>query len=264
MKKLTFALLSLLLSVIIISPLSVIAFADDDPSYRKGEVYDQTGKISVTSLATINSYIDEAFEKYNCSVSIVYLDYVSSDDDTRDKNAEDYYYRHNYSENGVLLYLGVSSRSFDIFVSHGENLGIITYNEGELLKELILPFLRADDFDRAALEFARQALEFSSNDTTESFTNVKSASTIVLQIVVSFAIAFVISLIVVFIMKSGMNTVKKQVGASEYIKKGSVTIEEARDGFLFSTVTKVPKPEASSSSSSGGSHGGGSHHGGHF
>ena len=72
--------------------------------------------------------------------------------------------------------------------------------------------------------------------------------------------------ITILIMRAGMNSRRPQGSAEVYMRTGSYNLHTRQDMFLYSTVTKTPKPEPSSSdgggssvhsSSSGRSHGGG-------
>lgn len=83
-----------------------------------------------------------------------------------------------------------------------------------------------------------------------------------------FPIALIIGLvsaaITVLIMRSRMNTAKKQQSASDYLKEGSFQLRQCSDMYLYSRVTKTPRPKNNSSgggssvhrSSGGISHGG--------
>ena len=77
--------------------------------------------------------------------------------------------------------------------------------------------------------------------------------------------ALLIPLLVAFIMMSSklakMKTAVENNYAANYMKPGSKTLTVSRDLFLYSHVTKTPKPKengsSSHTSSSGRSHGGG-------
>ncbi|GHV82762.1 hypothetical protein AGMMS50212_01020 [Spirochaetia bacterium] len=72
-------------------------------------------------------------------------------------------------------------------------------------------------------------------------------------LIILWAIALLISLIVVNVWKVGMNTALGSREAAAYIVPGSLKVTNKNDTFLYSTVSKTAK---SSSSSSGGSSGG--------
>jgi len=74
------------------------------------------------------------------------------------------------------------------------------------------------------------------------------------------ALAVVIGLIVVLILKGQLKTVHKQSRAHDYVKSGSMQVNVMNDIFLYRNVTRTAKPKNTSSGSSGSSRsrGGGS------
>ena len=48
-----------------------------------------------------------------------------------------------------------------------------------------------------------------------------------------------VALLIVFLMKRSMSTVRKQKRADGYIQSGSFKLTESRDIFLYSTVTRI-------------------------
>lgn len=267
MKKiLSFILCVLMISALFV-PFAMTGYADvTEHTGKRGVCDDEVGLISDETFDKIVSIMQEAYDKYDCSICIHYVNYVDSDDDQRDRDAEDIYLNNNFCQYGAFLYLGVYNRSFDIYVRHGSEDGIITYNEGDRLNEAIMPYLRQDKFDEAALVFAEKALEFAGNDEVEKFyLGGKTKSEIIGNCVTGLIIGFIISLIIVSGMKKKNKTVIKQHAATNYIDEATFVITESRDSFLYSNVVRTAR-QTSSSSGGGGSHssGGGSHHGGHF
>ena len=61
----------------------------------------------------------------------------------------------------------------------------------------------------------------------------------VLVIVVSLVIGLAAGLTATLLMKRAMSTVRKQKRADNYTRAGSFSLEESRDLFLYSTVTRV-------------------------
>lgn len=72
------------------------------------------------------------------------------------------------------------------------------------------------------------------------------------------AISVIIAFIWVSVMRSGMNNVKKSDRAANYVRKDSFKLTQSSDLYLYSTVTKTPRAQSTSSSS--GSRGGGASH----
>jgi uncharacterized protein len=72
------------------------------------------------------------------------------------------------------------------------------------------------------------------------------------------AVGMVIGLITVGIMSFRMKTVRQQAGASDYMRPGSMRLHNSQDIFLYSHVSRTPKPKSTSSSGGGGVSRGGS------
>lgn len=58
-------------------------------------------------------------------------------------------------------------------------------------------------------------------------------------ILISIAIGLAVGLTTVLLMKRAMSTVRKQKRADNYTRAGSFSLEESRDLFLYSTVTRI-------------------------
>ncbi len=65
-------------------------------------------------------------------------------------------------------------------------------------------------------------------------------------ILIAFVVGVIIGLIGVFIMKSQLKSVRFQAAAHHYEKKDTFVLTEQRDVYLYSTVTKIPKPKNNS------------------
>ena len=94
------------------------------------------------------------------------------------------------------------------------------------MKKLTLLFI-------ALLLFGMTTLSVSATDGTGATYDPMSV------VLVSLAIGLVVGLVTVLLMKRGMSTVRKQKRADNYTREGSFSVEESRDLFLYSTVTRV-------------------------
>ena len=84
------------------------------------------------------------------------------------------------------------------------------------------------------------------------------------NILLSLVIGFVTASVVILIMRSSMNTKRKQTNASGYLKSGSFHLKGCQDLFLYSNVSKVRRQQTNTSSGSSSVHSssGGRRHGG--
>ncbi|MCL2441731.1 MAG: hypothetical protein FWD14_08315 [Treponema sp.] len=68
-------------------------------------------------------------------------------------------------------------------------------------------------------------------------------------LVISWLFSFGIGFIIVHIWKKGMNTVRSQTHACDYVIPGSLNFHERKDRFLYSTVRKTRRTQSSSTAS---------------
>jgi uncharacterized protein len=71
------------------------------------------------------------------------------------------------------------------------------------------------------------------------------------SLIIGCGFGLVAAAIAVLIMRSSMNTKRAQHSAGDYLKSGSYNLRTNRDVFLYSQVTKQPRPQENSSSSGG-------------
>ena len=196
---------------------------------------------------------------------VVILTVETLDGELAEVYADDYYDYNGYSNDGVLLLVCPESGDGHISTS---GFGITAINDAgiEYIIDNISSDLSCENYYTAfetyvnyCDDFVDRAIEgdpFDYDDVPkEPFSVVKS-------IILSVIIGFVFALVIVLVMKSQLKSVKFQENASVYVKRGSMNITHSRDLFLYSRITRTPKPKDNGSSthrsSSGRSHGGGS------
>ena len=110
-------------------------------------------------------------------------------------------------------------------------------------------------------DFVRQARSGEPYDTGNL---PKGAFPFVRNLLTALVIGFVSALIATGVMKGKLKTVHAQMKADDYVKQGSLKVTHSKDLFLYTHVSKQPKPKETRSggshthvSSSGTAHGGG-------
>lgn len=173
--------------------------------------------------------------------------------------ADDYYDANGYRENGVILVIDMSDRSWHIGTS-GEAIDKIGSAWSDI-GDSILPALSRGDYASAFSAFADKCEDYITY--TPKFPFGKA-------LLISALVGLVIALIITGGWKSQLTSVAAQYGAASYVRDKSFQLSDSRDIFLYRTVTKTPIPQETRSSgpssgthvsSSGHTHGGG---GGHF
>ncbi len=121
------------------------------------------------------------------------------------------------------------------------------------IEDKIQPDLSDGDFVGAFEEFIYLADDFvrEANEGEPYSASNKRITTgeIALTFGIILAVSIAIGLIVVSVMKHKMNNARPQSLAHEYVKEGSFNLKVRRDLFLYSTMSRTPR---SNSSSSGG------------
>ena len=163
-----------------------------------------------------------------------------------------------YGENkdGALLLISMDPREYRI-LSNGYAGVAIGPDQIDTLCDFMDTYLPNGHYVAAFNSFADQCgemLEYYQNGSPFRFGK---------NLAISLVIGLAAGLIVAFILKSQLKSVRKQNTAHAYVKQGSMQVNVSHDIFLYRTVTctKKQKSESSSSSGSGGtarSKGGGS------
>lgn len=254
MKKLFSLLLAMTLLLAIVLPVQAAS----------ANILDEAELMTDSQRSDLEVQADGICSEYDLDVIILTVD--SLDGKTAQRYAEDHYDSNSYDFDGILLLVAMSDREWYI-LTNGKAAQFFGDWELDRLEDAMLDDLSDGDYYDAfsgyltAMEsclddgYAAFEPDYSDNygdDTSDSGVNI----------LVSLVIGAVVAGIAILIMRSGMNTAKPQSGAAEYIKAGSYRLTEQRDMFLYSRVTKIPKPQnnGSSGSRSGGSRssGGGS------
>ncbi len=236
MKKLTVCLLALILACL--SVLSVSA------ETRADRLVDGADLLTDSEESALIARLDEISEEFEYDVVIVTAKTFGTKSPL--KFTKDAFVSGNYgmgdNGSGVILTVSIQEREWYI-----EFFGDSELPEGTAMSDYFVEELSNGDYYDAFSSFAEAAydeLRFS------------IGSTLLIWLVIGFVIAFIVTAV----MKSKLKSVHYQNHAREYVRKGSFKLEQSRDLFLYSTVTRVARPK--NTSSSGGRSGGGGSRGG--
>lgn len=253
MKK-SFLVLFLVLALLI--PLNVLASGNH-------YIFDNACLLSEQEIDMLEIHAQEISDHYQMDIVILTVDslngYYAQD------YADDYYDNGGFRSDGILFLLAIAEREWYISTS-GSVIELISDYEIDQLAEAALSDLSYgyyyDGFE-AYLNALPECLKASSASSAASSGN-NWGSILLISLLIG-AVAAGISLL---IMRSTMNTKRKQRSANNYMKQDSFHLTVRQDIFLYSQVNKTPRQQNTSSSgssvhssSSGRSHGG---HGGRF
>lgn len=240
-------------------------------------VVDEAGLLTESEITDLSETINDLIAQYQMDVVILTVDslgYKSAQD-----YADDYYDENGYGVggdySGVLLLISMEDRDWWISTCGDAIYAITDYGIESLFSEMSL-YLSADMFYEAfdayldALPEYFEAYEdgnpidgyigsydgpgsYSPGNADDVVYYEKSEGSFLGNFFISLLIGLVVALIAVLIMRGQMNTKRAQYSAGAYLKQGSYDLRVHRDLFLYSNVSKTPRPK-----DTGGSRGGGS------
>lgn len=258
MKKRIFCLFGiLLLAVCLIQP----AFASDSIV----RLMDEADLLTYSEEAALSAKLDEISIRQALDVVIVTVD--STGDRTATEYADDTYDTSGYGEDGVLLLISMDDCDWAISTS---GYGITAFTDAGLdyLTDQFADQMSAGEWNDAFHSFADLCDEFITQARTGDPYDVgnlpKKPFTPILTGVVSLGIGFVIAFFRMNKWKNQLYTVQAKAEAKDYVKGGSLKLNEQKDLFLYRRVDRREKSESISggssthTSSSGKTHGGAS------
>ena len=247
MKRLLILLLVLLLLAVPVSAVESL-------------VQDGEGLLTDTDIVRLEEYYSTFYDTYGFTPAVATVDNFGGL--TIEEFAGSYYDVMEYPDDGILLMVSLEEGQWYI-LTNGECYHRISDWDAQRIGEELVPMFQDGAFYAAFLQFPDLAAEiFLDNEPVweEEQESLEVAPAIPKKtygktIAISMMIGMVLGLVVVGVMASRMKTVKTQHGASDYICPGSMRLTNSRDIFLYSHVSRTPKPK---SNSSGGGHSGGS------
>ena len=218
---------------------------------------DNAGLLSQAEADSLRATLDQYSEELNFDIVVVTTNTL--DGKTPRDYADDYFdyngYGYGANRDGALFLRYINGSSKEVWLStSGEGIKAIRDADIESIFDDMEDDIRANRYGAAFRIFAQ--------DVRDEVLDYRSYDTI--WIFVGLAVGLGVGLIATNAMRSSLKSVRQQRYAGSYIKGNSVNITEARDIFLYRTVSRVAKPKESSgggssthTNSSGRSHGGG-------
>lgn len=170
--------------------------------------------------------------------------------------AGDFYDANGYPQDGILLLVSLTEGQWYI-LTNGACYRQISDRDAERMGDTLVPMIRQGDYYEAFREFPALAEKYMEGAAANGQSSGKPYGT---TIAICMGVGLLIGLITVGIMAARMRSVKLRGSASDYVRPGSMQITNSRDLYLYSHVTRTPRPK--NNSSGGSSHGGGGSRGG--
>lgn len=235
------------------------AFADAFPDSRLQErLVDEAGLLDEEEKSLLLGKLDEISERQNMDVAV--LTNYSVNDESPKLFAADYFENNGYGmgeeHDGILLMLTMETRDWAI-VTHGYGIDVFTDAGQEYITDIIVDCFSDGEyyegFDRFADlcdEFITAAAEGEPYDYDNLPEEEHGATDYVILIGTAIVAGALLALIVTLAMKSKLKSVRFQSSAKDYVRAGSMKLENSEDIFLYRNVSRVRK---SNNSSKGGS-----------
>ena len=182
----------------------------------------------------------------------------SFDGQGAERYAGNFYDSNGYPCDGILLLVSLSEGEWYI-LTNGACYDKISDQEAQSLGEQIVSGIRKGDYYTAFSAFPVLASLQMQGGNAYHGADAKDAAqkSYGKTIAICMAVGLLIGGIAVGIMSYRMKSVRSQNSASDYARSGSMRLTAQRDIFLYSHVTRTPRPKQNSSGRSGGGSRGG-------
>lgn len=243
-------ILSISIVVILVLALSLPVFAG------QSRVADNAGLLTEWEAEVLSAELDTISDQWSMDFVVVTTD--SLEGKSAQAYADDYFDENGYGMgadySGVLLLLSMEDRDWAISTC-GQAISTFTDYDQKQMMDTVLPYLSEGAYYEGFSAFATGCSEICQAEAEgDSFP-------FFVYLLISLVLGFIVALIATGVMKGKLKSVRAQAAANNYLKQDSLQVTEARDLFLYRTVTRQPKPKPTSSthtSSSGRTHGGSS------
>ena len=262
MKKLA----SLVLALVILAGLASFAYAASadfgpgrDPWIER--VVDNADLLTDGEEQSLSTRISKLMNEYKFDIVILTENGIGtySSEQYSQKYYSDFDYGCGDTYDGALFLVSMADRDY-FFLTDGLGSEIISDRENIRIGETVASYLSDgryyDAYSKLLDSIEEQLYDNKLHPVKNRF--LKEGLGMVWLIVT--VIGVIIALIVVSVMKKNMRTHAIALEANDYIRQGSLRMNNTEETFLYSNVTKTPKVQASSGS---GRTGGGFSSGGH-
>ena len=223
------------------------------PAFAKSDrLVDRADLLTDVEEEKLVAILDEMSERLEYDVVVIAIDTMEHNNTDgysayyAQRTFEHYGYGYGENERGVLLLISMEYGDFAIY---SPDMSDYTVNS---IGSYVAPYLSSGDYYDAFVAFAERV-----EGEVVSASKFPLLRNIAIAVIVGLLIAF----IVVSVMKGKLKTVRSRDHAREYVREGSFDLQHSRDLYLYSTVTRVPRPR---NNSNGGSRGGGGRMSGKF
>lgn len=211
----------------------------------------------------LTNRLDEISDQYNLDVVIVTADSLNGA--SAQACADDFYDYNGYRPDGILLLIDMDERQWAISTT---GYGITAFTDAGLayLEDRFIDNLSEGNYEDAFLDFSVTCEEILIQAQSGNPYDVGNLPKVPFQplktLLICMIIGFVSALIITGIMAAQLKSVRPRGSAADYVREGSMELNQCMDLYLYRNVTRQRRQTNSSGGSSthrgssGRSHGG--------
>lgn len=222
-------------------------------------LYDKAGLLNDSESQMVRSLLDEKSESLGVDVVIVTVDEMFFGN-TPFSDATEWYEYLSYSEDGVILYICMGTRDWQLLAT-GYAEDVLSDYDLRRIEDAFLDDLSMGYYYDAFTSFAECTQQRFSYATDDEYVDEDIEFDPVTYLIISLVVGFIIALIITGIWKGQLKSVKSKSRADDYIRCGSLNITTSRELYLYRHIDRRAKPQNTSSGSSGRSSSGRSYSG---
>lgn len=219
---------------------------------------DNADLLSNSEESTLLAKLDEISERQQMDIVVVTTQTI--DGKSPMEYADDFYDYNGYGfgdeADGILLLISMEDRDWYITTT-GYGITAITDAGREYISEEFLSDLGEGKYADAFTTYADLCDEFITQAKTGSPYDAgnlpKKPFDFGMHLIIAFVVGLVVAVVATNIMKAKLKTVRFQPAAREYVRSGSMSVNEQKDLFLYTHVDRRRKPEPKENNTGGGS-----------
>ena len=259
----------LFLMVFLLFPSTILG--DTIPEERQlPRLVDNAELLTDEEFDNLLAKLDEVSERQNFDIVIATVNTLGGLSPT--EFADDFFDYNGYgmgkNHDGIILLLSMEERDWAIS-THGFGINAFTDSGQRHMMDSVLDYLSDGNYYdgfNTYIEFSDDYITQAREDKPYDNNNLPKAPLSPIWIPISIGGGMIIAFIITAIMKGQLKSVRMKRAATGYIRDQSMNLRRKRDLYLYSSVTRTPRPKNNSPSggssihrsSSGRSHGGSS------
>lgn len=253
--------LSILLCLVLTLCLSITAMA------APNRVVDEAQLLTAAQVSALEETAASLRSEYDIDVVILTVDSLGFKSAT--EYADDYFDQNNYGvgsrRSGVLFLLSMEDRDWAISTCGNAIKALTDYGQEQLF-ESISDELAQNDYYGALSHYISELDRYFEAYAAGNPIDRQVSRSLLPFVLAGVVLGLIVAAVVVWAMQRSLNTARAQSSAWDYVTPGSFDLKGQQDIYLYSTTTRVRRPEPESSSggssthhsSSGTTHGGSS------